>query len=253
MNFFQLFRPREDKEDATKKNTEPPPQLVLACKQIVDCLVESVLRIEEDSIRQENNQKSMGSSNRIVACVTTLYLFAKIRPQLLVEHVQTLQPYLQIQCKTSGDYQIISHVARTLELAVPLIKHPSEIFLAQLEEDSVKLILQHDKKVISACLSCLGSIVNNVTKNFKLIKDCFVKYYGQMTKYRMVHQNDPKDPRLNENRTLSQFRRALFTVSLLLRHFDFENKEVYQDLTVSFRSSFIHIRPEYYTLLDRGL
>ncbi len=111
--FFQLFRPRENKDDATKKNTDAPPQLVLACQQIVDCLVETVLRFEENSIRekaaeaaQQQQQQSLGSSKRIVACLTTLYLFAKIRPQLLVEHAQTLQPYLQVQCKCQGDYQV---------------------------------------------------------------------------------------------------------------------------------------------------
>lgn len=75
--------------------------------------------------------------------------------------------FLKVSGKSPGDKQIISHVAGTMELAVPLIRHPSEIFLSQLEEDSVKLILQHDKKVISSCLSCLGSVVNNVTKNFR--------------------------------------------------------------------------------------
>lgn len=81
--------------------------------------------------------------------------------------------------QTQGDYQIISSVARTLELVVPLMEHPSETFLAQLEEDSVKLILQHDRTVVASCLSCLGSVVNNVTRNFKLIRDCFLKYYGR--------------------------------------------------------------------------
>merc|ERR1719471_2713272 len=99
-----LFRPKEDKADATKVNKEPPRTL-------------------------------------LVACLTTTYLFAKSRPQLLVNHVQTLQPYLNVKCQTQGDYQIISNVARTLELTVPLIEHPSEIFLSQLEEASVKLIL----------------------------------------------------------------------------------------------------------------
>lgn len=227
-----LFQPREDKDDSTKKATEPPPQLVMACQQIVDCLVESVLRIEESNLSSGEGPraKSLGSSNRIVACLTTLYLFAKIRPQLLVEHVQTLQPYLQVQCQTQGDYQIISNVARTLELSVPLIKHPSEIFLSQLEEDAVKLILQHDKKVVSACLSCLGSIVNNVTKNFGLIRDCFVKYFSFMTKYRKHHEINPDDPRCKEQRTLAWFRRAMFTVSQLLRHFDFTDDALYTGL-----------------------
>ncbi len=214
---------------------------------------------------------SLGSNNRIVACLTTLYLFAKSRPTLLVEHVQTLQPYMQIQCHIAGDYQvgcddgmtcnsftlisvgfqIISNVARTLELAVPLIRHPSEIFLAQLEEDAVKLILQHDKKVVSACLSLLGSVVNNVTKNYPLIRDCFNKYYGQMSLYRNAYEQDKHDQRLVKGGALITFRRALFTVGGLLRHFDFKQEEVYDGLQVkqirplpsnSFHESF-HLQP----------
>ena len=69
------------------------------------------------------------------------------------------------------------------------MEHPSETFLAQLEEDSVKLILQHDRTVVASCLSCLGSVVNNVTRNFKLIRDCFLKYYGMSCK----QQNDDDD------------------------------------------------------------
>ena len=84
-----------------------------------------------------------------------------------------------IELQTANDQQIISYVASTLELVVPLMEHPSETFLAQLEEDSVKLILQHGQVVIASCLSCLGSIVNNVTKNFKLIRDVFQKYHGE--------------------------------------------------------------------------
>merc|ERR550532_3141866 len=68
-----LFRPKEDKDDATKKNTEANPQLVLACQQLVDCLVESVLRMEEsnsDHLSSENGGggggESRGASNRLV-------------------------------------------------------------------------------------------------------------------------------------------------------------------------------------------
>ena len=46
--------------------------------------------------------------------------------------------FVRISCNTVSDYQIVADVARTLELTVPLIKHPSEIFLSQLEEDAVK-------------------------------------------------------------------------------------------------------------------
>ena len=234
-----MFKPKEDKDDSTKKVVEANPQLVLACQQIVDCLVESVLRMEESNCDMKSNNHNSNvnksaQSQRVSACLTTLFLFSKTRPQLLVGHVQTLQPYLSISCKSPNDYRIVSDVARTLELTVPLIKHPSEIFLAQLEEDAVKLILQHDKKVVSACLSCLGSVVNEVTKNFNLIRDCFDNYFTKITvKYKRLHEANPKDPRLADRGNMVTFRRALFTVGLLLRHFDFSSKEVYDGLQVS--------------------
>ncbi|OAD53238.1 Nipped-B-like protein [Eufriesea mexicana] len=223
-----LFKPKEDKDDSTKMQTEPPKALLTACKQIVDCLIENVLRLEETNLEESEKSEKKGSSQRLVACLTTLYLFAKIRPQLLVNHAITLQPYLSLKCQTQGDYQIISSVAHTLELVVPLMEHPSETFLAQLEEDSVKLILQHDRSVVASCLSCLGSIVNNVTRNFKLIRDCFKKYYGHLTEYKSFYEKDPTNPMLLKYRPF--VRRALFTVGLLLRHFNFTDPEVIEGL-----------------------
>ena len=221
-----LLKPKEDKDDATKVNKEPPKMLVLACQQIVDCLIEQVLRGEEANMRDDTG--SVGQSHRIVACLNTCFLFAKTRAQLLVNHVQTLQPYLNVRCQTQGDYQIISNVARTLELVVPLIEHPSEIFLSQLEEASIKLVIQHDKTVIAACLSCLGSVVNNVTKNYTLIRDTFKEYFGHLLKFKRVHEVDRNDSRLP--RSTPFFRRSLFTVGLLLRHFDFTQEELYAGL-----------------------
>ena len=82
----------------------------------------------------------------------------------------------------------------------------------------MKLILLHDKTVVSACLSCLGSVVNNVTRNFTLIRDCFKKYFGHLVSFKKLHEKDPTDYRLAKATPF--FRRSLFTVGLLLR-FDF--------------------------------
>lgn len=218
-----MFKPKEDKDDATKVATEPPKALLLACRQIVDCLIENVLSLEESSL------DSNGSSQRLIACLTTLYLFAKIRPQLLVKHASTLQPYLGLKCQSTGDIQIISNVAKMLELVVPLIEHPSDSFLAQLEEDAMKLVLQHDRPIVSSCLSCLGSIINKVTRNYKLIRDCFKKYYDYLMKFRKLLENTSE----SEMKNRGLFRRSLFIIGLLLRHFDFHNPEVIGDLSVS--------------------
>jgi len=91
---LQLFKPKDDKEDVREKvvNPEPPKAVLTASRQIVNCLVEHVLRLEESG----NNQ---GLSGRFFACVATLYLFAKIRPQLLVSHAITLEGYLSMRCQ----------------------------------------------------------------------------------------------------------------------------------------------------------
>lgn len=239
-----LFRPREDKDDSTKVHAEPPKALLTACKQIVDCLIENVLRLEE------SNSQNKGSNQRLVACLTTLNLFAKIRPQLLVNHAITLQPYLSLKCQTQGDYQIISSVARTLELVVPLMEHPSETFLAQLEEDSVKLILLHDRSVVASCLSCLGSIVNNVTRNFKLIRDCFNKYYGILRDAK-EKETFVRHPTSNQYRPL--VRRALFTVGLLLRHFDFTDKDVIEGLDADIKNQVFETLMYFVGLSDKDI
>lgn len=46
---------------------------------------------------------------------------------------------------------MLHNVAQTLELVVPLMEHPSETFLAQLEENMIKLILRHGMIVSGFC------------------------------------------------------------------------------------------------------
>ncbi|XP_072943983.1 nipped-B protein isoform X2 [Epargyreus clarus] len=218
-----LFKPKEDKEDSTKIIYQPPKSLLVACQQIVDCLIENLLQLEE------TNADGTGSSQRILACLSTLHLFAKIRPQLLVNHALTLQPYLSLKCQNQYEQQIMSTVASTLELVVPLMEHPSEVFLAQLEEDAVKLILQRGQLVIASCIACLAAIVNNLTHNYKLIRDVFNKYHGVLLQWKHSWQRNPEMTRALHSRP--HFRRALFIVGLLLRYFDFTDNKVIEGLS----------------------
>ncbi|CAH2073941.1 unnamed protein product, partial [Iphiclides podalirius] len=218
-----LFKPKEDKDDSTKIIYQPPKSLLVACQQIVDCLIENLLQLEETTT------EGTVSSQRILACLSTLHLFAKIRPQLLVNHALTLQPYLSLKCQNQYEQQIMSTVASTLELVVPLMEHPSEVFLAQLEEDAVKLILQRGQLVIAACIACLAAIVNNLTHNYKLIRDVFNKYHGVLLQWKHSWQRNPELTRSLPSRPY--FRRALFIVGLLLRYFDFTDNKVIEGLS----------------------
>ena len=51
--------------------------------------------------------------------------------------------------KTQGDALIIQNVARILENVIPLVDHPNPKFLADLEEDLMKLIIKQGQNVSS--------------------------------------------------------------------------------------------------------
>ncbi|XP_078657407.1 nipped-B-like protein A isoform X3 [Branchiostoma floridae x Branchiostoma belcheri] len=190
-----------------------------ACVQITNCLVQNVLSLEE---KTAETVESRTSSHRLVSSLQTLYLFSKVRPELLVDHAMTLQPYLSTQCSTQGDYLVLHNVARILQLVVPLMEHPSEVFLASLEEDLMKLIIKHGMMILQACVSCLAAVVNSVTHNIKLVWDCFQKYFGVLGKLKQEHSADPESQALQQNRPT--LLRSLFTVGLLCKHFDFDRK-----------------------------
>uniref|UniRef100_A0A4W5LZC5 Nipped-B protein n=1 Tax=Hucho hucho TaxID=62062 RepID=A0A4W5LZC5_9TELE len=163
------------------------------------------------------------NSNRLVSCITTLFLFSKIRSQLMVKHAMTIQPYLTTKCNTQSDFMVICNVAKILELVIPLMEHPSETFLTTIEEDLMKLIIKYGMTVVQHCVSCLGAVVNRVTRNYKFVWACFNRYYGALTKLKTQHSEDSNNPVLAANKPA--LLRSLFTVGALCRHFDFDEEE----------------------------
>ncbi|KAK9408600.1 nipped-B-like [Crotalus adamanteus] len=204
----------KSEEDASYKPVKK------ACTQLVDNLVEHILKYEESLADSDN--KGVNSS-RLVACITTLFLFSKIRPQLMVKHAMTMQPYLTTKCSNQNDFMVICNVAKILELVVPLMEHPSETFLATIEEDLMKLIIKYGMTVVQHCVSCLGAVVNKVTQNFKFVWACFNRYYGALSKLKSQHQEDPNSTVLTANKPA--LLRSLFTVGALCRHFDFDQED----------------------------
>ncbi|THD18350.1 Cohesin loading factor subunit SCC2 [Fasciola hepatica] len=200
--FEQFLRSLLKKEEGEK--VKPVEK---ACKQIVECLVQNIMRLEE--ISGQNNQ-------RLVACLATLHLLTKIRPELMVQYTMVLQTYLR--CNETSDPHVLHYVARILEVTVPLMEHPSESFVAQLEEDMVKLTLKHGKMVLESCVACLGSIVNRVSKNYSLARDCFSRFFHALQSFRTKLADDPE--RKIPPNVRPSILRALFTVGLLCKHFD---------------------------------
>ncbi|XP_064482067.1 nipped-B-like protein [Ornithodoros turicata] len=182
-----------------------------SCRQIVDCLVEHVLELEEGIA-------AGGASQHLVACLTTLYLFSKIRPQLLVRHAATIQPYLSMRLVGPSDFLVLQNATRCLELVVPLMEHPSEAFLAQVEESLAKQLLRHGLALLPTTVSCLGAVVNRVTKNYQLVRDFFHKFLLLLGFLKQNHETGQpcEKPKLQ---------RCLYTLGLLCRHFELEHLE----------------------------
>ncbi|CAH8644983.1 unnamed protein product [Schistosoma guineensis] len=192
-----------------KEETEKVKPVEKACKQIADCLVQNIMRLEE--ISSQSNQ-------RLVACLATLHLLTKIRPELMVQYTMVLQPYLSIRCNEASDAHVLHYVARILEATLPLMEHPSETLVAQLEEDMVRLTLRHGKMVLESCVACLGAVVNRVSKNYSLARDCFTRFFNALQKFRSELFNDSE--RKISPTIRPSILRALFTVGLLCKHFD---------------------------------
>ena len=56
----------------------------------------------------ESAAEQKHQSHRLVSCLQTLFLFSKVKPELMVAHATTLQPYLSTKCNVSGPKQLIT-------------------------------------------------------------------------------------------------------------------------------------------------
>lgn len=71
--------------------------------------------------------------------------------------------------QTANDFMVICNVAKILELVVPLMEHPSETFLATIEEDLMKLIIKYGMTV---CDSASSEALQNDVLQFRFNSNC---------------------------------------------------------------------------------
>jgi cohesin loading factor subunit SCC2 len=56
------------------------------------------------------------------------------------------------------------------------MEHPGQAFLAELEAHLMTLVVTQRQTVVHSCVACLGSVINKITKNYPLIRECFAKW-----------------------------------------------------------------------------
>ncbi|CAF5098239.1 unnamed protein product, partial [Rotaria magnacalcarata] len=200
-NLVKEFLHTNDKQsiDDKKKVREQRKDVLKAIQDIVDELVESILKIES-----ANDQVS---SNKMVATFIALYALGKAKPENVLPHVSTIVEYLNIKCTSYNDniivqyvakileftvstiveylnikctsYNdniIVQYVAKILEFTVPLMKSASASIIYSLEGSLTKLLLVSGQLVIHSSIACLSAVIR-LSKNTQLVKDVFVRYH----------------------------------------------------------------------------
>ena len=204
---------KQDDDIVKHQSAEKIAQVTQASTQIVDALIRDVLC--SNDLDQRNNDKL-----RMLSAMTTIWLFGKVCPKLLVDHISTIQCYLTMRCATPLDAMIRVKVIQIIENVLPKLSNPSEQLLSSIEEELTKNIIQSSPQVLLACVSCLSSLIHTHTKNRKLVQDLFKKFFGllsYLSEHPELAQQSAQRPKLL---------RSLFTCGLFAKHFDFiENKE----------------------------
>uniref|UniRef100_A0A0N4V606 Nipped-B protein n=1 Tax=Enterobius vermicularis TaxID=51028 RepID=A0A0N4V606_ENTVE len=159
--------------------------ILYASKQIVDTLVDSTGKANDESragnVESESSNLSAAASHkehqeRLLACLTTLSAFSKVRPELLVNHAETLQPYLSMNVSGTAEQQVLYQVINMLERVVPLFDHPPDSFLTSLDLSLTSLVKDSGMRIIASALSCIAAIHNKWKKRRPAAIDCFLSY-----------------------------------------------------------------------------
>lgn len=110
-----------------KNNTDKTS--TFAAKQIIDALVDLILSLDSkiatgifliilfyilDERNNGNNEDFLDreklNQSRLIASLTTLSVFAKARPELLVRHANVFVPYLSMAVSTAIELKVLNQV-----------------------------------------------------------------------------------------------------------------------------------------------
>jgi cohesin loading factor subunit SCC2 len=210
----------EEERDSRHMTAQQLAQVAAASSQIVDVLVREML------CSGENEQRNKTVT---VSAMTTLWLFGKVSPKLIVDHISVIQPFLSMRCSTQLDTMILVKVIQIIEHVLPKLSNPSEYLLTSIEEELTKLIIQSNAQVLNYCVSCLSSLIHKHTHNKDLVVDLFKRFFfilqQMQRRMELAHQAQYK-PRIS---------RALFTCGLFAKHFEFiEQKTELFRITLEF-------------------
>ncbi|CAD6192097.1 unnamed protein product [Caenorhabditis auriculariae] len=210
--------------------------VLLACEQTVDALVDNILQLEtkmasendvsnvqpdgEDALNVTAKQKN--NQDRLLSCLTTMAIFSKVRPELMVRHAETLQPYLsETSIKTAAEVAVMNEVIGMLERVVPLTSHPSDQFLQMIDENLTKMVTKSGMQLVITAISCASAIWHKFRRCRPKLTDTFLSFIKYLKMAKAQFERHPGfQP---DQRKLPTIQRSIFTIGVLSRYFDFDD------------------------------
>lgn len=152
---------------------------IAATHQIVDTLFDEVIQLDtcvdsDDSL--SNAEKAKKRQDKMLACLAGLSIFSKVRPVLLLKHIEALQPYLSMSAKTTVEQSVLNQVILMLERVIPLIDHPSAEFISRVDKNLGELVKQSGMIITASAISCAAALHKKAPKLRPSITGTFLQY-----------------------------------------------------------------------------
>ncbi|KAK0394945.1 hypothetical protein QR680_001025 [Steinernema hermaphroditum] len=222
-NFDILFSAAFKSDDRNAKT---------AAKQIIDTLVNNILNLDEVVGKEEKEAIAGGevhveaglrhhkSQANLAASVRCLFLFSKACPKYLAKYVEILQPYLSVATGSNFDLTIVQQMVSMMENVVPLLDHPSDSFLHNLDKQLAELVKNSGMAIIRSAVKCSSVLYNRFRRVKPTILDLFLIDLKWLNT--AVVRSETTQYAIPE-RVYPVVKRYLYTVGLLSRFFDVDD------------------------------
>jgi cohesin loading factor subunit SCC2 len=161
-------------------------------------------------------------------------------PELIVEHIETLAPYLKGQNhlkSRDNEASLLVKIISTMSLALPLVKRPTLQFVQTVEKDLKSLVMKFPPAVMKGSIQCLATVADRVSANVPggrskkadtpadvlsagpaaTLFNILQAFYGFLHK-----QKDRSDFSVSNHQFHTSVLRSLIVVGLICRYYNFD-------------------------------
>ncbi|GMR36774.1 hypothetical protein PMAYCL1PPCAC_06969 [Pristionchus mayeri] len=194
-----------------------------ATLQIVDSLFDEVIQLDimvDGDEGLSNAEKAKKRQDKMLACLAGLSIFSKVRPVLLLKHIEALQPYLSMSAKTTVEQSVLNQVILMLERVIPLIDHPSADFISRVDKNLGELVKTSGMTITASAISCAAALHKKAPKLRPSITALFLQYLKGILTWRK--KLDVPGTEIS-HQVMPIIQRSVFALGLMTRYYDWDS------------------------------